>query len=72
MTTIEDRFYQPPEPVYAPLAEWCLFEEDGATIECGAEVDHEDAILCPVHLDQLDQGHITWEEYRALLAHHQL
>lgn len=72
MTTIEDRFYTPPEPVYAPLAEWCLYEEGGAPAECGAPVDHDDAIMCSTHLDQLDQGVIAWEEYRALLAHHQL
>ena len=71
-TTIEDRYYMPPEPAYAPLAEACLHEEDGATTECGAPVAHDDAILCPTHLDQLDDGVITWEEYRALLAHHEI
>lgn len=72
MTTIEDRYYMPPEEVYAPLAEACLYEPDGTAGICGQEVDHDDAILCPQHLEQLDDGHISWEEYRALQAHYEI
>ena len=35
-------------------------------------IAHDDAILCETHLDQLDQGIITWNEYRALQAHYEI
>lgn len=70
--TIEDRYYMPPEPVYRPLTETCLYEPDGADAECGEEVAHDDAILCEAHLTEFESGWISWEEYRAILAHHQI
>lgn len=65
-TTIEDRYYSPPEPPDTEDA--CRYEQDGA--ECGKEVAYLSEVLCHPHLDLVDDGRISWEEYRALVDHH--
>lgn len=69
MTTIEDRYYQQPET--PDTEEKCRYENpDG--IECGEEAAYLSEVLCPTHLDQLDAGVISWDEYRAIQAHYEI
>lgn len=77
MTTVEDRYYDPPEPLTDNdrITHTCVYEVDrlGITDNCGIDLP-DDAepkqLFCQFHQLALAAGQITWEEYRKYRAHY--